>query len=137
MEPLADLRVIEMAGIGPLPFAGMMLSDLGAEVICLERQSTDKANIFETTQRGRKSIALNLKAAEGVALALKLIATADILIEGFRPGVMEKLGLSPDACFAVRPQLVFGRMTGWGQTGPLAHAAGHDIKGTSKNYLIA
>lgn len=130
MGPLAGLRVIEMAGIGPLPFAGMMLSDLGAEVIRLERQSTDKANIFETTQRGRKSIALNLKTAEGVALALKLIATADILIEGFRPGVMEKLGLSPDACFAVRPQLVFGRMTGWGQTGPLAHTAGHDI-----NYI--
>ncbi len=127
MGPLAGVRVIEMAGIGPLPFAGMLLSDMGAEVIRVERHSTENANVFETTQRGRQSIALNLKSSGGVELALKLIETADVLIEGFRPGVMEKLGLGYDVCAAHNPKLVYGRMTGWGQDGPLSHIAGHDI----------
>ncbi len=127
MGPLQGIRVIEMAGIGPLPFAGMILSDMGAEVIRLERSSSENANKFETTQRGRKSIALNLKSEKGLELALKLIETADILIEGFRPGVMEKLGLSYEVCAQKNSKLVYGRMTGWGQDGPLSQVAGHDI----------
>jgi alpha-methylacyl-CoA racemase len=130
MGPLKGFRIIEFAGIGPAPFAGMLLSDMGAEVIRIERKSSAAASAWDVTTRGRKSIAINLKDAKGVELALKLIATADALTEGFRPGVMEKLGLGPDVCLAMNPRLVYGRMTGWGQYGPLAQNAGHDI-----NYL--
>jgi len=130
MGPLAGFRIIEMGGIGPGPFAAMLLADMGAEVIRVERASSEHSSPYEVTLRGRKSIALNLKSEEGVQLLLKLIATADGLIEGFRPGVMEKLGLSPEVCLQHNPKLVFGRMTGWGQYGPLAQTAAHDI-----NYI--
>ena len=122
-----------MAGIGPGPFAGMLLSDLGAEVIRVDRTSGGMsmgANPADITGRGRQSIAVDLKQPEGVEAVLRLVETADVLIEGFRPGVMEKNGLGPDVCLARNPRLIYGRMTGWGQTGPLAGAAGHDI-----NYI--
>lgn len=136
MGPLAGLRVIEMAGLGPAPFAGMMLSDLGADVLRIDRKAAASADAFDAVKatnfidRGRRSIALDLKHPEGVAAALDLIAGADAVIEGFRPGVMERLGLGPDVCLARNPKLVFGRVTGWGQSGPLAMTAGHDI-----NYI--
>jgi alpha-methylacyl-CoA racemase len=132
-----------MAGIGPGPFAGMMLADLGADVIRVDRLSngvggpgwvrgpgTMAAVRADVVSRGRRSIAVNLKSAEGVGLVLKLVDSTDALIEGYRPGVMERLGLGPDVCLQRNPRLVFGRMTGWGQDGPLAQAAGHDI-----NYI--
>ena len=127
--PLAGLKVVEMQGLGPAPLAGQFLADLGAEVTLITRKSgpADKTDI---NNRGKRSVALNLKSAEGVAAAMALIARADVLIEGFRPGVMERMGLGPDDCAARNPRLVFGRMTGWGQDGPLAQTAGHDI-----NYL--
>lgn len=130
--PLTGIRVVEMAGIGPGPFACMLLSDMGAEVIRVDRASGGSvlSNLGDVMNRGRKSIAVDLKNPEGVNAVLKLLETADILIEGFRPGVMEKLGLGPDVCLEKNPALVFGRMTGWGQDGPLSHAAGHDI-----NYI--
>ena len=128
--PLAGMRVIEFAGIGPAPFAGMMLADMGAEVILIER-SADYAAASHyprmAQNRGKKSIALDLKSEGGRAAAWKLIESADALIEGFRPGVMERLGFSPEKVARRAPRLVFGRVTGWGQTGPLAQAAGHDI----------
>ncbi|MEZ5870490.1 MAG: CaiB/BaiF CoA-transferase family protein [Nitratireductor sp.] len=127
--PLAGLKVIEFAGLGPCPLAGQMLGDLGAEVILIERKS-GKADPSDINNRSKRRIALNLKSEEGVAVALRLIETADILIEGFRPGVMEKLGLGPEECHECNPRLVYGRMTGWGQEGPLSSSAGHDI-----NYL--
>lgn len=131
MGPLEGLKVVEMAGIGPGPFCAMMLSDMGAEVIRIDRLnqkgSGHRANVLN---RGRRSIALDLKNPAAVEAALKLIEQADALIEGFRPGVMERLGLGPDVCLARNPGLIFGRMTGWGQSGPLAQAAGHDI-----NYI--
>jgi alpha-methylacyl-CoA racemase len=131
MGPLKGIKVIEMAGIGPGPFCAMMLSDMGAEVIRVDRLahkgSGHKANVLN---RGRRSIAVDLKNPEGVATVQRLIDGADVVIEGFRPGVMERLGLGPDACLKRNPRLVFGRMTGWGQDGPLALAAGHDI-----NYI--
>ena len=130
MGPLAGIRVLEMGGIGPSPFAAMLLSDMGAEVIRIERSSADAANPCEVTLRGRKSIAVNLKDPKGVELVLELVKNADALIEGFRPGVMEKLGLGPEACLNANPKLVYGRMTGWGQEGPLSQIAGHDI-----NYI--
>ena len=130
MGPLKGIRILEFAGIGPAPFAAMLLSDMGAEVIRIDRQSGDNANPSEVMLRGRKSIALNLKNPESVELVLKLVETADAIIEGFRPGVMEKLGLGPDVCLQRKPSLVYGRMTGWGQDGPLSHLAGHDI-----NYI--
>ncbi len=136
MGPLSGLRVVEMAGIGPGPFVGMLLSDLGADVVRIDRQAARKGDDFDRVKdanfvdRGRRSVALNLKTREGVAAALDLIAGSDAVIEGFRPGVMERLGLGPDACMARNPKLVFGRITGWGQTGPLAMTAGHDI-----NYI--
>ena len=132
--PLAGVKVIELAGIGPGPCAGMMLADMGADVIVVERKSPN-ANAAPTSQqmagqtfynRGKRSIAVDLKNPAGVSLVLDLIAGSDLLIEGFRPGVMERLGLGPEACLQRNPRLVFGRMTGWGQSGPLAHAAGHD-----------
>lgn len=136
MGPLAGIRIIEMAGIGPAPFAAMMLSDMGAEVIRIDRKGRPEANEFDVLKtggflnRGRRSIALDLKKAQAVSALLDLIASADALLEGFRPGVMERLGLDPQACLARNPALVYGRITGWGQSGPLAHAAGHDI-----NYI--
>jgi len=133
--PLNGLRIIEIAGIGPAPFAAMMLADMGAEVIRVDRvQSVPSAMPttphWDVLLRGRRNIALDLKHPEGVAVLLDLIAHADGLIEGFRPAVMERLGLGPEVCLARNPRLVFGRMTGWGQDGPYAHAAGHDI-----NYI--
>ncbi len=133
--PLAGLRIVEFAGIGPGPFCGMMLADHGAEVIRVDRASGGRGgsqpiSSKDVLARGRKSIALNLKSEEGLALARKLCASADGLIEGFRPGVMERLGLGPDVLLADNPKLVYGRMTGWGQTGPYAPYAGHDI-----NYI--
>jgi alpha-methylacyl-CoA racemase len=129
--PLSGFKVIELAGIGPAPFCAMMLGDLGAEVIRVERTGTTDGNAAkDPLLRNRRSIALNLKHRDGVETALKLIAGADALIEGFRPGVAERLGLGPDDCLKRNPRLVYGRMTGWGQDGPLASAAGHDI-----NYI--
>ena len=133
MGPLKGIRIIEMAGIGPGPFAGMLLADLGAEVIRIDRSKagmTTNGGPVDVMNRGKKSISVDLKNPEGVEVVLKLIETADALLEGYRPGVMEKLGLGPDVCLARNEKLVFGRMTGWGQTGPLAHTAGHDI-----NYI--
>lgn len=131
--PLTGFRVVEMAGIGPGPFACMLLSDMGAEVIRVERASggmSTGGNAGDVMARGRRSIAVDLKNPAGAEAVLKLLETADALVEGFRPGVMEKLGLGPEVCLARNPRLVFGRMTGWGQQGPLSHAAGHDI-----NYI--
>ena len=127
--PLTNLRVIEMSGLGPCPLAGQLLADMGAEVIVIDRASA-KVDPTDINRRNKQSIALNLKTTTGIEIALKLINHADIVIEGFRPGTMEKLGLGPDVCLASNPKLIYGRMTGWGQTGPLAKTAGHDL-----NYL--
>lgn len=127
--PLTGLRIIEFAGIGPGPFCGMMLADHGADVIRIERPGQPHL-ARDTLLRSRRSIALNLRSAEGIEIARKLCASADGIIEGFRPGVMERLGLGPDVLLGDNGKLVYGRMTGWGQTGPLAHTAGHDI-----NYI--
>jgi len=133
MGPLAGVKIIEMAGVGPAPFAGMLLADMGADVVRIDRKPSGEGDAFDALaggaqlDRGRRSIALDLKKSEAVAAALELVASADALIEGFRPGVMERLGLGPDVCLARNPRLVFGRVTGWGQEGPLADAAGHDI----------
>ncbi|WP_432197476.1 CaiB/BaiF CoA transferase family protein [Streptomyces sp. bgisy027] len=129
--PLAGLRVLELGGIGPGPFCGMILADMGAEVIRIDRTAEAGRPAFNPVlQRGRRSVALDLKATEGTRTALRLVDTADALIEGFRPGVAERLGLGPEECLARNPKLVYGRMTGWGQDGPLAHTPGHDI-----NYI--
>jgi alpha-methylacyl-CoA racemase len=133
--PLAGIKVLEVAGIGPGPFCGMMLSDMGAEVIRIDRadrvRGGDPAKPpADILARGRRSLAIDLKQADGVEVVLRLVEQADVIIEGFRPGVMERLGLGPDVCLERNPRLVFGRMTGWGQDGPMAHAAGHDI-----NYI--
>ena len=131
MGPLAGLRIIEFAGIGPGPLAGTFLGDLGAEVIRIDRPSGAPAiGADGALSRNRKSIGLNLKDPRAVEVALRLVEGADGIFEPFRPGVMERLGLGPDVCLARNPKLVYGRMTGWGQDGPLAHAAGHDI-----NYI--
>lgn len=133
MGPLAGIRIIEMAGIGPAPFAAMLLSDMGAEVIRIDRKDRADANAFDALKnggflnRGRRSLALDLKNPEAVSTVLELVGTADALLEGFRPGVMERLGLGPEPCLERNPKLVYGRITGWGQSGPLAHVAGHDI----------
>src|SRR5262245_6110217 len=127
MGPLAGVKVIEFAGIGPGPFCAMLLSDMGAEVVRIDRKGGRGANKFDITSRGRRSIALDLKKPEAVETALRLIGKADALLEGFRPGVMEKLGLGPDVALKRNPKIVYGRMTGWGQTGPLSQAAGQDI----------
>ncbi|MGB0112799.1 MAG: CaiB/BaiF CoA-transferase family protein [Ilumatobacteraceae bacterium] len=133
--PLSGYRIIEIAGIGPGPFAAMMLSDMGAEVIRVERAGSVRGPLpdgdhFDTLLRGRRNIAIDLKRPDGVEALLTLVESADALIEGFRPGVMERLGVGPDVCMERNPKLVFGRMTGWGQDGPYAQAAGHDI-----NYI--
>ncbi|MGD1933360.1 MAG: CaiB/BaiF CoA transferase family protein [Candidatus Phaeomarinobacter sp.] len=128
--PLSGVKVLEFAGIGPGPFCAMLLSDMGAEVIRIDRKGARGGSKFDVTARGRKSIAVDLKIPDAIETGLKLVEQADILQEGFRPGVMERLGLGPDVVLARNPKIVYGRMTGWGQEGPLAHAAGHDI-----NYI--
>lgn len=130
MGPLQGVRVVEFAGLGPGPFAAMLFSDMGADVIRIDRKGGRSPGKAEITYRGRPAVAFDLKKPEAVEAALKLIEKADALIEGFRPGVMERLGLGPDVCLERNPRLVYGRMTGWGQTGPLKDAAGHDI-----NYI--
>lgn len=131
MGPLTGIRVVELAGIGPGPFCAMMLADMGAEIIRVERKGVqDPRGKFNLLLRGRPAIGIDLKQATGGEATLRLIEQADVLIEGFRPGITEKLGLGPEVCLARNPRLIYGRMTGWGQTGPLAHAAGHDI-----NYI--
>lgn len=132
MGPLSGYRILEVVGIGPGPFAGMMLADMGAEVIAVDRPGEGSVGTLKVdlNRRGKRSIELDLKSEEGRDTFLKLCATADALLEGFRPGVMEKLNLGPNDIVAVNPKLVYGRLTGWGQTGPLAHTAGHDI-----NYI--
>ena len=134
MGPLAGFRIVEFSGLGPAPFACMLLADLGAEVIRIDRTGNSALGPSGTPgdvmNRGRRAIALNLKRPEGVELALRLVDGADVLVEGFRPGVMEKLGLGPELCTARNKALVYARMTGWGQDGPLSHAAGHDL-----NYI--
>ena len=129
MGPLAGIKVLEIASIGPGPFCGMMLADMGAEVISIERAATP-SDRTDPTQRNRRRITLNLKTPEGVAALMLLIERADVLFEGFRPGVAERLGFGPEVCLQRNPKLVYGRITGWGQDGPLAQAAGHDI-----NYI--
>lgn len=133
--PLAGIKVVELAGIGPSPFCCMLLADMGADVVRVDR--TQPADIgvpsdpkFQLLNRGRRSIAVDLKSPEGINIVKGLIANADVLVEGFRPGVTERLGLGPQDCLQINPRLVYGRMTGWGQDGPLASAAGHDI-----NYI--
>ncbi|MFN8025307.1 MAG: CaiB/BaiF CoA-transferase family protein [Acidimicrobiia bacterium] len=134
MGPLQGVKVIELAGIGPGPFAGTLLSDMGADVVRVERADwVDKMQGpygFWVDGRGRRSVGVDLKHPDGVETVLRLVEQADVLIEGYRPGVTERLGLGPDDCMARNPRLVYGRMTGWGQAGPLANAAGHDI-----NYI--
>jgi alpha-methylacyl-CoA racemase len=130
--PLTGVRVVEIAGIGPGPFAGMMLADAGADVIRVDRaqaavQGANLESQRDVLARGRRSLAVDLKRAEGRDLVLRLVEGADALIEGFRPGVAERLGVGPDACLARNPRLVYGRMTGWGQDGPWAQMAGHDL----------
>ena len=137
MGPLKGKRIIELAGIGPGPFACMMLADMGAEVITVDRKAAQiKLPPQDPTLRNRKSIVVNLKKPEGIELVLKLCEHADALVEGYRPGVMERLGLGPDVVLARNPRLVFGRMTGWGQTGPLAQTVGHDINYISINGVL-
>ncbi len=135
MGPLNGLKILEIAGIGPCPFAAMMLADMGAEVLCIDRPTQAESSqpiqpAKDALRRGRRSAIVDLKNPEGAMLILRLVERADALIEGFRPGVMERLGLGPDVCLQRNPRLVFGRATGWGQEGPLAGAAGHDI-----NYI--
>jgi len=126
--PLSGLHVVELGGIGPVPLCGMILSDLGAEVVRIDRPSlAGTESLAPVLHRGRRSVTIDLKTPEGRGLALRLIDRAQALVEGFRPGVTERLGLGPGACLARNPQLVYGRMTGWGQDGPLAREAGHDI----------
>ncbi|NKY43640.1 CaiB/BaiF CoA transferase family protein [Nocardia cerradoensis] len=132
--PLAGIRVLELAGQGPTPLAGMMLADLGANIIRIDRPAGLAWSVPDPADdilgRGRRSIGLNLKDQRGVELFLRMVENADVLIEGYRPGVAERLGIGPTVCLERQPRLVYGRMTGWGQQGPLAAAAGHDI-----NYL--
>jgi alpha-methylacyl-CoA racemase len=144
MGPLDGVKILEVAALGPAPFAAMMLSDLGAEVLRIDRATGTDSSRFDLSSRGegsdappldflsrgRRSVGVDLKSPEGVELLLKLVEAADVIIEGFRPGVMERLGAGPEVCLARNPRIIFGRMTGWGQEGPLASAAGHDI-----NYI--
>ncbi len=137
MGPLAGLKILEFASIGPAPFCCMMLSDMGAQVVRIDRAQRGELGVFgpddvcfNVTARGRESVVLNLKVAADLELARELIGKADVLVEGYRPGTMERLGLGPDTCATLNPRLVYGRMTGWGQDGPLSAAAGHDI-----NYI--
>src|SRR5436309_476142 len=130
---LNGIRVIELAGIGPGPFAGMMLADMGADVVRIDRAQSvrpDAGPSRDLLGRGRRSVGVDLKHPDGIETVLRLVEASDVLIEGFRPGVAERLGVGPDDCLARNPRLVYGRMTGWGQEGPYANAAGHDI-----NYI--
>ena len=128
--PLTGLKIVEFAGIGPGPFCGMLLSDLGADVVRIDRKGQGRSSPSDITSRGRRSVGLDLKSPEAIEACLKLMESADAVFEGFRPGVMERLGLGPDIACARNPKLVYGRMTGWGQFGPYAKAAGHDM-----NYI--
>lgn len=135
MGPLTGVRIVEMANIGPAPFCAMLLADMGAEVISVQRLATGDLGFaidprFDFLNRSKRAVGVDLKSPDGVALVTELVAGADMLIEGFRPGVMERLGLGPEVCLGVNPKLVYGRMTGWGQEGPMANMAGHDI-----NYI--
>jgi len=130
MGPLTGFKVLEMAAIGPAPFCGMMLADMGADIIRIDRKGGKLMHDNNPVNRGRRSLALDLKQPGSAEVVLRLVEQADVLIEGFRPGVMERLGLGPEICLKRKPALIYGRMTGWGQTGPLANAAGHDI-----NYI--
>ncbi len=135
MGPLAGIKIVEFAGIGPGPLAAMLLADMGATVLRIDRREAADLGVkkelkYNLTLRNRKAIALDLKDPQAVALVKELVQDADVLLEGFRPGVTERMGLGPDDCLAINPRLVYGRITGWGQTGPLAKAAGHDI-----NYI--
>ena len=135
MGPLEGVRILEIAGIGPGPFAGMMLCDMGADVTRVDRADRVKGGDpdnppKDVLARGRRSVAVDLKNPDGIETVLQMVEQADVIIEGFRPGVMERLGLGPDICLERNPRIIFGRMTGWGQEGPMAHAAGHDI-----NYI--
>jgi alpha-methylacyl-CoA racemase len=139
MGPLAGVKVLEVGGIGPAPFCGMLLSDMGADVVLIERKGAGSASLdlrsagvskWSIVHRGKKSLAMDLKKPAAAKALLRLVSDADVLIEGFRPGVMEKLGFGPEQCREVNRRLVYGRMTGWGQYGPLSHCAGHDI-----NYI--
>lgn len=136
-RPLDGVRILEFAGIGPGPFSGMILSDLGADVVRIDRPGVSPQGVGAVTGRGRRSVALDLKKPEDRATALDLVAKADALFEGFRPGVMERMGLGPDVAHQRNPALVYGRMTGWGQTGPLAQAAGHDINYVALSGALA
>ena len=131
MGPLQGTRIIELAGIGPGPFCGMLLADLGAEVVLVDRKGGalpfNAQPNFDLTRRGKRSIAVDLKQPGAAEVVLRLVEKADGLIEGFRPGVMERLGIGPEACLERNPRLAYGRLTGWGQHGPLANSAGHDI----------
>ncbi|WP_317931979.1 CaiB/BaiF CoA-transferase family protein [Halioxenophilus sp. WMMB6] len=138
MGALSGFKIIELTGLGPCPMAGMLLADMGAEVICIDRSTElPDLNQKDMSRRGKKSMVIDLKKPEGRELLLQLVAKADALIEGFRPGVTERLGIGPEECLAVNPKLVYGRMTGWGQTGPLALRAGHDINYISLNGALA
>jgi alpha-methylacyl-CoA racemase len=135
MGPLEGVKVIEIAGIGPGPFCAMMLADMGADVVRIDRGQNVRAEApaeppLDLLHRGRRSVGVDLKNPDGVACVLRLVEQADVILEGFRPGVMERLGLGPDVCLERNPRLIYGRMTGFGQTGPMAQAAGHDI-----NYI--
>jgi len=134
MGPLAGVKVIEMKAIGPGPYAGQILADLGAEVIVVERASKSNSiappSAMDVNSRGKKSIALNVKTPEGLETLMKLVERSDVIFEGNRPGVAERMGFGPDVCLKRNPKIIYGRMTGWGQTGPLSHSAGHDC-----NYI--
>ena len=131
MGPLNGYTVLELAGLGPAPMGGMILADMGAEVIRIDRASGANALVMkDVSSRGKKSVVLNLKDPAGIETLLRMVENADAIIDPYRPGVCEKLGIGPDVCLARNPKLVFARMTGWGQEGPLASAAGHDI-----NYI--
>lgn len=138
MGPLQGLKIIEVSGLGPGPFCGMLLADLGADVVCVDQAAPTLIEpATDCFRRGKRSIFLDLKTPADRDRFLIMLRKADAVFEGFRPGVMEKLGLGPDECMAVNPRLVYGRMTGWGQTGPLAHAAGHDINYISLTGALA
>src|SRR5712671_6548301 len=133
--PLSGVKVLELAGIGPGPFCGMLLADMGADVLRVDRLEPSDLGLplepqFDVVARGRRSIGLDLKRPQAIDIVMALVAKADVLIEGFRPGVTERLGLGPDACVERNRRLIYGRVTGWGQDGPLAQSAGHDI-----NYI--
>jgi alpha-methylacyl-CoA racemase len=138
MGPLHGVKIVEFVALGPAPMGAMILADLGADIISIQRRHTADNNLtpplfdpkVDILRRNQKGMALNLKEPAGIRAALRLVEGADVLIEGFRPGTMEKLGLGPELCLSKNPRLIYSRMTGWGQTGPLANAAGHDI-----NYL--